>query len=270
MAGKTQQLRILPDNPTSLDLLDFALVADTIAEAVRHADEPITVGIHGPWGSGKSTVLQLVGERLAGQDKTCVITTNPWEYDDHADVKGTLIGAVLQELQQLAAGDETLSNKVLTLVRRISWSRATAAIARGALTMQWDVAELIQAFTPAPENDDQPKNMAGFRDSFEEVLASLKVEHVVVLVDDLDRCLPGAVLATLEAIKLFLAVPKMGFVVAADQTMVRDAIAAGLGEQHRSNIFARLSGQDCAGPGSTASAFARRCGGIHRGAAVPA
>jgi hypothetical protein len=61
---------------------------------------------------------------------------------------------------------------------------------------------------------------------------------VVVLVDDLDRCLPAAVMATLESIKLFLAVPRMAFVVAADQEMVRDSIAVSLGETNRSGAFA--------------------------------
>ena len=59
-----------------------------------------------------------------------------------------------------------------------------------------------------------------------------------MLVDDLDRCLPSAVMATLESIKLFLAVPQMAFVIAADQDMVRDSIAVSLGETNRSGAFA--------------------------------
>jgi KAP family P-loop domain len=234
------QLRLLPDNPTGTDLLDFGLVADSVAGAVSVATEPMAIGLHGPWGSGKSTVLELVRLRIEADKRTCIIVTNPWEYDDHADVKGTLIGAVLQRLETLASTTPGLGDKVLKLIRRVSWTRATTAIARGALTMQWDVKGLVDAFTPtSDEGDDQPRTMAGFREAFEEVLDELDIEHVVVLVDDLDRCLPLAVLATLEAIKLFLAVPKMAFVIAADQEMVREAIAAGLGEQHRSAVFAR-------------------------------
>jgi len=53
-----------------------------------------------------------------------------------------------------------------------------------------------------------------------------EVERVVVLVDDLDRCLPETVVATLEAVKLFLSVPKMAFVLAADRRTVSLAIAS--------------------------------------------
>ncbi|MGV7756186.1 KAP family P-loop NTPase fold protein, partial [Mycobacterium kansasii] len=83
------------------------------------------------------------------------------------------------------------------------------------------------------------RSMAGFKDQFATLIDGLpSVQRVVVLVDDLDRCLPPAVMATLEAIKLFLAVPKMVFVIAADQEMVRESIAASLGETNRSNAFA--------------------------------
>ena len=50
------------------------------------------------------------------------------------------------------------------------------------------------------------------------------IKRVVVLVDDLDRCLPPTVIETLEGIRLFLAVPKMSFVIAADEDRVADAI----------------------------------------------
>ena len=50
------------------------------------------------------------------------------------------------------------------------------------------------------------------------------IRRLVVLVDDLDRCLPETVVETLEAIRLFLAVPKMSFVIAADEQRVADAI----------------------------------------------
>lgn len=61
----------------------------------------------------------------------------------------------------------------------------------------------------------------------------------MVLVDDLDRCLPDAVTATLEAIKLFLSTEKMVFVLAADQDMVRDAISVSLDGARRGDIFAQ-------------------------------
>jgi hypothetical protein len=82
--------------------------------------------------------------------------------------------------------------------------------------------------------------MAGFKAEFGKLIESLpNTTCVVVLIDDLDRCMPSATVATLEAIKLFLAVPGMVFVIAADQDMVRDAIAMNLGGSPESSRFAQ-------------------------------
>ena len=226
------------DNPSAIDLLGFDAVVAPVITAINTPDlDPLTVGIHGPWGGGKSTVLGLLAKELAN-DAVIVVRTNPWEFEGDADVKGTLIGQVIGELEERFGTDAGIKKKTADLLKRISWSRATLALAKGALTMQWNIDELVEAFTPRPKKN--PETMSGFRGAFEELIENLPaIERVVVLVDDLDRCLPNAVMATLEAIKLFLAVKKMVFVIAADQDMVRDAIAASLGALSRSERFAQ-------------------------------
>lgn len=166
-----------------------------------------------------------------------VVRTDPWQYDNHDDVRGDLIVEVLDQLAYRFDTDAGIKSRVTDLIKRISWTRVGLALGQGALTMQWDPEQLIEAFTPKTRSDDL--SMSGFKDAFADLVSALPdVERVVVLVDDLDRCLPAAVMATLESIKLFLAVPKMAFVIAADQEMVRDSIAVSLGETNRSSAFA--------------------------------
>ena len=50
------------------------------------------------------------------------------------------------------------------------------------------------------------------------------IDRLVVLVDDLDRCLPEIAIETLEAIRLFLFVPRAAFVIAADEGMIEYAV----------------------------------------------
>jgi predicted KAP-like P-loop ATPase len=64
-----------------------------------------------------------------------------------------------------------------------------------------------------------------FRTDFEKMLATTDIKSLVILIDDLDRCLPERIIETLEAIKLFVAVPKTAFVVGADPRIVKHAIA---------------------------------------------
>lgn len=225
------------DNPADVDLLGFDAVVAPIISALRQPDlDPITVGVHAPWGGGKSTLLGLLAK--AGGDDWIIVQTNPWEYDDQLDVKGTLIAEVLARLEGEAGENQALLDRFEKLFKRISWSRVGIAVARGVLSTQWDPEALIQAFNPKTENG--PQSLAQFRTEFAELLAEMpRIQRVVVLVDDLDRCLPPAVVSTLEAIKLFLSVKKMAFVIAADQDMVRDAVAASLSGTNRGESFAK-------------------------------
>jgi hypothetical protein len=233
-----EPLRFWDDNPSLLDLLGFDAIMGPVLEAIGTANlDPLTIGVHSPWGGGKSTLLRLLDSSLSGDTKYVVVTTDPWQYDDHSDVRGTLIAEVLDVLRAKFDGTAGVGQRVGELLSRISWSRMALALGTGALTMQWNPKEIVEAFTPRQRSS--PESMSGFKDAFEELIRMLPgVERVIVLVDDLDRCLPNAVMATLESIKLFLSVPKMVFVLAADQEMVRDAIAANLNNTSRSERFA--------------------------------
>src|SRR5260370_13044287 len=70
-----------------------------------------------------------------------------------------------------------------------------------------------------------PLDIRTFRDDFETLLSASDIKALVVLIDDLDRCSPDRLIENLEAIKLFLAVPRTAFVIAADERIVRHAIS---------------------------------------------
>jgi predicted KAP-like P-loop ATPase len=68
-----------------------------------------------------------------------------------------------------------------------------------------------------------PQEIQALRDSFEKALEAMEVT-LVVLIDDLDRCLPETTIATLEAIRLFLFLKNTAFVIAADDAMIKYAV----------------------------------------------
>lgn len=89
----------------------------------------------------------------------------------------------------------------------------------GAAKEQW--SDLIDAHPAKPDVLEIRK----FREDFADMLAKTDIDSLVILIDDLDRCLPERIIETLEAIKLFVAVPKTAFVLGADPRIVRHAIA---------------------------------------------
>ncbi|MGW0818044.1 KAP family P-loop NTPase fold protein [Streptomyces viridiviolaceus] len=76
--------------------------------------------------------------------------------------------------------------------------------------------------TEAADSDEQ------FEKLFAELVARSGVERLVVFVDELDRCKPSDVVATLDALRTFLGVDGCVFVVAADQQVLEEALTRAL------------------------------------------
>ena len=235
-----------PDNPTGQDLLGFADIVDPIEEALlRERLDPVALGVFGDWGSGKSTVLEILRDRLAKRGRVVVVYTRPWEYDPNIDPKATLIAEVLAAIRSEVAKDEgrmkQLADRFAGLVSRIQWSKAVTLVANSAVTLSLpSITDVVGLFGPKSGDDASDPTLQGFREEFDALMGELEeIDRVVVLVDDLDRCLPDTVVAALEAIKLFLSVRKMGFVVAADRRLVTLAIATRYGQSPQGTIMAR-------------------------------
>ena len=224
-------MRLRDDNPSRVDLLGFAdIVAAVESTITREELQPITVGINAPWGGGKTTVLQLLKDKLETNRNVVVVYVSPWEYDRSTDAKATLIGAVLDRLEEEAHGDdgvrEAVTNRLKELKDRVNVAKAVRLAATTALTMTIPSIGDLAAIFDSDKPGENP-TLQGFREQFASLLtedALRDVKQVVVLVDDLDRSLPDMVVETLEAIKLFLSVDRMAFVVAADEENVARAI----------------------------------------------
>lgn len=231
-AGDFEAMPLRDDNPSRIDLLGFDDIVAAIESTITRADlDPITVGVNAPWGGGKTTVLQLLQKQLQARNDVLVIYVSPWEYDRTTDTKAALIGAVLNCLDSEIRGDEeaiaAVRRRLGELRERVNLTKAVKLAATSALTMSLpSIKDLISLFDDGGAKAAEP-TLQGFRGQFAELLSSDALAHVsrvIVLVDDLDRSLPDKVVETLEAIKLFLSVDKMAFVIAADEDNVARAI----------------------------------------------
>jgi hypothetical protein len=223
------------DNPSEVDLLGFEDVVDVVESIVTRPDlDPVTLGVNAPWGGGKTTVLRLLKRRLEAREDVFCLLVSPWEYDNKTDPTTALIDEVLGGLEAELEAAKTFGDKMKAalkrLRRRVNFAKAVKLAATSALTVTLPAAgALVDLFDTTKPSEEAPPDptLQGFRSQFADLMDSedLKpLQRVVVLVDDLDRSLPDTVVETLEAIKLFLSVKKMAFVIAADEENVANAI----------------------------------------------
>ncbi len=234
----TSSYPLWSDEPATQDLLAFRAVAETAADAIFDDGlDPVAIGLSGAWGSGKTSVLELIKAEITARSKdsdhkVLVIPTQPWLYDPAVGPKESLIAEVLGALSKEFNETDPVGKAGLEafkkLVRKVNWSKAVKMAARTAITMQLpNIDDVFGLVSDEPESLESEKGMAAFREDFGKLLADPALAHlsrVVVLVDDLDRCLPDTVVETLEAIRLFLSAEGMSFVIAADEDRVAEAI----------------------------------------------
>ncbi|MDN5797782.1 MAG: KAP family NTPase [Intrasporangium sp.] len=245
-AGASLAGQLWSDEPAEVDLLAARAIAETVADAILDdVLDPLSLGLSGPWGSGKTTVLELIGadleERSNDESKVLVVRTDPWRYDPSVGAKESIIADILDGLAaELKRRPETATSKAAALVKRLAkrvdWAKALKLAATTAVALQIPSVEQVTGLIKDPDSGEEagePRGLAGFHAEFKQLMSSEELAHVcrvAVLVDDLDRCLSRTVVETLEAMRLFLSVPRMAFIIAADEDRVADAIKAELPE----------------------------------------
>ncbi len=290
---------ILSDNETKLDLLNNQAIAKTIVSIIRNSKESVSIGVHGDWGAGKSSILAMVEDLLnpkrsendtdpensdeddfdwdeweeedpegAAEDETelpisgCItVRFNSWQYQGFEDAKIALMSAIVKALQKEAKSfykehpvkgafkkiKETCK-RIWSNLDKLSLAKSAAKIGVSVATGTTPLALLnigaehvtkILAneterndfiskagalLKPSSSETSSYKEMADFRANYKELFKAAHIEKLVVLIDDLDRCLPKVAIETLEAVRMFLSIEKTAFIIAADDEMIRYSV----------------------------------------------
>lgn len=116
------------DIETSTDLLNFSVVADTAAQLIRDADgQPLSIGVSGSWGVGKSSMVKMVAKSLRESDdakeKYIFLEFNAWLYQGYDDARMALLQSVSDTLQAVAKERQSTTSKVWDFAKRVRWLR---------------------------------------------------------------------------------------------------------------------------------------------------
>ena len=248
---------ILTDNETSVDLLNNEAIAATIIGLLRERpDRPVTIGVHGDWGAGKSSILEMIDAGLAEDKAVLCLKFNGWRFQGFEDAKIALIEGIVTGLLEKRPALTKATGAVKDVFKRIEWLKVAKkagglAIAaytgiptpdqisgivdklEGVLANPGELAskenltvaiDTVKSILKPADTTNVPEEVEAFRKAFDKLLKDAGVEQLVVLIDDLDRCLPDTAIETLEAIRLFVFTERTAFVVAADEAMIEYAV----------------------------------------------
>ncbi|MDD3597065.1 P-loop NTPase fold protein [Sulfuricurvum sp.] len=244
------------DNETTTDFLNYQVHCNLLEEYLSNPNLlPLTVGVFGDWGSGKSSVIRMLENKFSENPKILSIYFNSWLFENYEDAKISLLENIILELSKDASLGEKGKAKVLQLLSRVDYLKlasdgikkygknivdiiatggvGTAIEAGFSMLREKTVEDLKEAdisklneYIKSEQENQAKTTVKSFREDFSALLELTEYDSVVVFIDDLDRCLPERVVDTLEAIKLFISVEKMAFIIGADERIVRHAIAS--------------------------------------------
>ena len=258
-----------PDNESNVDLLNYQSISNAIVKLLSDQNRlPVSIGIHGDWGAGKSTVLSMIEDSYSGDDKTVCVRFNSWLYQGLEDAQTALMQKITNDLVKNRSAIEGFKEAADSFLKRVDWLKAAKKVANWGVTAVTgiptpssvqDLSNAIDALvTKAGSlNQDDIKSGLGelktyigsaekkrvvteiteFREEYNKLLKAAKIDRLVILVDDLDRCLPDTAIATMEAMKLFLFMPKTAFIIAADETMIEYSV-----RRHFPNLSEEVGG----------------------------
>jgi predicted KAP-like P-loop ATPase len=230
-----------PEEAYLSDRFELRYGVGPIYDIIRHEETqtPMSIAIYGDWGAGKTTAMKwlhgLINEwNKNGQAdekiKIKPVWFYPWKYDKKEDVWQGLIAEVIWN----AMADKIDSVKSLSeALKQVGVFLGKSAI---------NIISAVKITVPGFENQGKAiekiiKNMKEavypekpYLNPFEDTLKTWvkkylgEKQRMIIFIDDLDRCMPEIALQVLEALKLYLNIDGLIFVVGVDPVVINKVV----------------------------------------------
>ncbi|KFB67497.1 P-loop NTPase fold protein [Candidatus Accumulibacter vicinus] len=247
------------DLPTLVDRLNWNEELTRLCESIEQCTPPHVFGVHGDWGSGKTSFMRQLQWHLGGEatkedgsvgsdsstfsgtqeqgaarakrgKKIVTIWFEAWRYQSEVVPVVALLHEMRRQLSTAAAVRGKFEKLGQVTLRYLLGSLSDAAKTIGveALLPNADRIESIgEKWEKANLAESLPTDsIRGFLSAaIKEILPEDESARLVVFIDDLDRCNSMAAFRLLEGLKIYLNVPRCVFVIGMNEQTLVDAIA---------------------------------------------
>ncbi|GEM_PF-2708696 len=245
-----------PISKVSDDSLNRSGFSKRLANAIRSVpgDESLVLALYGPWGSGKSSIKNMMLEELRSDDWTCpiILEFNPWRLGDESQLLVSFFSDVAKKLEAYSnsLSPEHVAEAAGAKARVEIWKKYGRFVAFGGTVTK--AASTMMALVGVPgspllnllgsaletsggllghaeaaANEAAQKNTATLEDIRDELRESFESDNlnknVLVIVDDLDRLSQSEIVLMVRLIKANSDFPRFVFLLLCEEDRVAKA-----------------------------------------------
>ena len=225
------------------DSLNIQKYANSLSKFIRNSDTPITIGLQGEWGTGKTSLMSLLLENFNEDGEKREIATswvNTWEYSlfkGASETTPAVLSGMLEKLRDENSDIWTIKDVAADKVKKAT--KFLSGLANQVIANQTGIN-----FKEAASDSFTEKNVAHIVE-VKNLIASIineliehsenKIQKVVFFVDDLDRIPPTDAVEVLESLKNIFDIPKCVFILAIDYDVVVKGLESKFGKKTKEN-----------------------------------
>ena len=245
--AKVEKIKFFLDMPIAADReqdvrFGHLGIADNLREIILQCPLPFTIGLFGRWGSGKTTIINILKKKLQ-DNKIAVVKFDVWKHE-----KDSLRRAFLEELVKQSKSskylpkDFELSTRLKTPVRKtisgkFTWNWKVGLLLLGLIILAIGVGVILNNKYPGALGTyfsiifggslisvlflwilqqtitsetltttlEPFKDPHEFEEEFGRVVKNVSLKRLLIVIDNLDRCTHDRAVELLSTIKTFLA-----------------------------------------------------------------
>ncbi|MBD0833730.1 KAP family P-loop NTPase fold protein [Aestuariibaculum sediminum] len=226
------------------DLLNYYPYAEKIQKVIQgyaNNPEPLTIGIYGKWGAGKSSLLNLIERQIEvfskeKDDKRYIkFHYNPWIYQTKEEMLYDFFETLFGKL--IYSGDETLK-KAGELIKRYSRYLKSVKLSASAgvpklfnMGVSFEPYEILQRL--GEDLEGEKKSLDELKNDIDDILKKSD-KKIIIFIDDVDRLDKDEIFTLFKLIKINADFKNLIFIVCLDHEYVAKAIHDRYGDDEKS------------------------------------
>ncbi len=219
-----------PGNPWTDDLLARQDIAKRLTSLIENQDLPLTISLHGQWGTGKTFMLKRWQKDLEGQGLKAIYF-NAWEDDFCDDPLVAILGHLSEYFKE--DGLQSLADKIVKIALPLIRQNIL-----GVLEKHTGVNLEIEQSDDARQDPlkiylSQRTTKDDLKKHLTDMSAKVRNETghpMVFIIDELDRCRPTFAIELLERVKHIFDAPNLVFVFGVNRDELCKSLSSVYGE----------------------------------------